>query len=169
VLVFGVRADIAVKLANPFYVTELAVLVLVIGSTGLSAVVLSYPDMHQAPGLALAPLLPLAAFAGLLLAGWIMDSPPAALPPHSYECTLCITLYSMVAAAGLFYYLRKQASTHLYATGAVALVSAFGIGCLALRLSEPTDSVVHLVRWHYLPMLGSGLLGLVAGRVVLKW
>ena len=169
VLCFGLRADIGVKIMTPIFVAELSTLVLVIMSTGLSALVLSYPDMQQSPGLVFAPLLPLAAFAGLLYAGWVLDSPPSPLPLHGPECTLCIALYALVPAFAFFYYLRKQASTHLYATGAVALLNAFSIGCVALRLSEETDSVVHLIRWHYLPMLTSSLIGLGMGRIVLKW
>lgn len=164
----GLRPDFAQEMRAPLYVAELGLLALIIASTGLSALVLSYPDMYQSPGLAWLPAVPLAGFAGLLVYN-LVGVAPAPLPVHGMECLLCITLFSLLPATALFYYLRKQASTHVVATGAVALLAAFSVGCFALRLSEPVDSALHLVTWHYGPMIGSAIMGMAMGRVILKW
>ncbi len=169
VAVFGIRPDIAARLMAPMYMAELGMLVLIIASTALSVLVLSYPDMRQSPGLVCMPLVPLAGFVALLLASLWGQVPPAPLPPHGMECLICISLFSLVPAMGLMAYLRTQASTHYFTSGAVALVNAFSIGCLALRMVEPTDSALHLIQWHYLPMIASAIIGLAAGRIVLKW
>ena len=63
----------------------------------------------------------------------------------------------------------RFASTHPYSAGSVALLAAFGIGALSLRLAEPTDSIMHVMLWHYLPMLSVAILGLWLGKLVLKW
>lgn len=167
VVLFGVRPDIAVKLQAPMFVAELAMLGLVIVSTGLCALLLGTPDMRQMPGLVCLPLLPLAAFMGVL--GMGLEQVAAPLPQEGLECLVCITLFSTVPALGIFYYLRRQASTHPKLTGAVAVLNAFSIGCFALRLSEETDAMQHLVLWHYLPMAGAALIGLGLGRAILKW
>jgi len=65
--------------------------------------------------------------------------------------------------------MRKYASTHYRLAGSVALLSAFSVGAMWLRLHEVNDSIAHVIEWHYLPMLAIGLIGLWLGRVVLKW
>jgi hypothetical protein len=100
---------------------------------------------------------------------WNADSPPAPLPMHSFECTFSIILVSLLPAAWTFYTIRQYASTHYRLAGSIALLSAFSVGALWLRLHEVNDSVTHLIQWHYLPMLVFGMIGLLLGRVLLKW
>ena len=49
------------------------------------------------------------------------------------------------------------------------LLSAFSVGAIWLRLHEETDSIDHVVVWHYLPMLAIGLIGFWLGKRLLKW
>ena len=88
---------------------------------------------------------------------------------HSFECTLSITLMMLLPAVWTFHSMRKNATTHYRLAGSVALLSAFSVGALWLRLHEMNDSILHVVEWHYLPMLAIGLLGLWLGKFILKW
>lgn len=165
----GVRPDLMHKLHQPMFDAELAALALIFVATALSAAVLAFPDLHQMGRTALAPVLPFALFIAVLFFAWRADYPPAPLPLHSFECTLSITLFSLLPAAWTFYSMRKYASTHYRWAGSVALLSAFSVGALWLRLHELNDSIVHVLEWHYLPMLGIGLIGWWLGKAVLKW
>ena len=69
----------------------------------------------------------------------------------------------------MFLCLRRFASTHSRWTGMVALLAAFSVGALWLRLHEETDSIDHVVLWHYLPMVAISLAGWWLGRRLLKW
>ncbi len=165
----GPRPDLFLKLHQPWFVAEIAALVLVFAATSLSAALLSFPDMHQMRGLAYSPAAALALFLGVIFLAWRADVPPAPLPPHSYECTVCIILVALFPAAWIFYAMRKFASTHYLWAGVVALVSAFAVGALWLRLHEINDSITHVVRWHYLPMIAFGMAGLWLGKKLLRW
>lgn len=167
--VSGLRPDLAHALAHPWYIAEIAALSLVFISTSLSAALLAFPDLHQKRSLA---FMPAGAFALLLLVillAWRADTPPAPLPVHSFECTLSITLFSLLPAVWTFYAMRKYASTYYYWAGSIALLSAFSVGALWLRLHEVNDSIVHVVEWHYVPMIAVGAVGLWLGRVLLRW
>jgi hypothetical protein len=118
--------------------------------------------------LARAPALLFGLFAALLYFAW-RTHPAAPLPEHSYQCTLCITLVSIPPAVWTLLVMRRYACTHFRAAGGIALMSAFSIGALWLRLHEVNDSIVHVLQWHYLPMLMVGLLGLCLGKRLLKW
>ncbi len=168
-LISGTRHDLWPKLHQPWFAAEIAALAGISITTALSAALLSYPDLHQKRSFAYAPAAAFALFALVLLFAWRADNPPAPLPVHSYQCTLSITLLSLLPAAFTFHVMRRQASTHSRWAGAVAFLFAFSVGALWLRLYEQNDSIMHVIRWHYLPMAAVAIAGMGLGKRVLKW
>ncbi len=168
-MISGARHDLLPKLHDPWFAAEIAALVGIFISTSLSAALLSYPDLHQKRRIALAPVAAFALFVLVVFFAWRADNPPAPLPVHSFECTLSITLLSLLPAAWIFYVMRRFASTHTHWAGGIAFLFAFSIGALWLRLYEQNDSIMHVIQWHYLPMIGFGIIGMWLGKVVLKW
>lgn len=165
----GIRPDLTIKLQQPLFVAEIAALVLIFTATSLSAALLSFPDLHQLRRLAFAPVIAFTLLVVVMLLAWQADHPPSPLPVHSIECTVSIALFSLLPAAWTFFEMRQFASTHYRLAGSIALLSAFSIGALWLRLYEATDSIVHIIEWHYLPMLAIGIIGLWLGEKILKW
>jgi hypothetical protein len=165
----GLRPDLMQKLHEPWFVAEMAALALIFIATSLSAAVLAFPDLHQMRKAALAPAALFALFMAIIFFAWRADMPPAPLPVHSFECTLSITLFSLLPATWTFFSMRQFASTHCRWAGTVALLFAFSVGALWLRLHELNDSIIHVILWHYLPMLGIGLVGWWLGKRLLKW
>jgi hypothetical protein len=163
------RPDIFTKIGSPVFAAELVTLVFVIASSAFSAALLSFPDMFQKRDLAFTPLIAIIGFGIVLALEYAGEPQPDLGQPHGEECLLCITLLSLLPAAFMFYTLRRQAGVHYYISGAVSLIFASGVGALALRLSENTDSMNHILQWHYLPMIGFGVIGILLGRIVLKW
>jgi hypothetical protein len=168
-LYFGLRRDLFLHLHTPLYLAETGLLACLVVTSGISAVTLSFPDLYQRRWAVFTPVLPLLLFLATLYIEWLHDSPPAPEPPHGMDCLLCISMFSVLPAALLMLLLRRQASTHYYLAGGIALLAATSIGCLTLRLSEDTDSILHLIKWHYLPMIGFSFLGIRLGRKLLKW
>lgn len=168
-MVSGVRPDLAQALGQPWFVAELATLIMIFGATSLSAALLAFPDLYQKRGVALAPLWTFVLFLGVLMFSWLADNPPAKLPEHSFQCTSCILLLALPPAAWILYTMRKFASAHYLWAGSVAILSAFSVGALWLRLQEVNDSIVHVVEWHYLPMLAVGIFGMLLGKALLRW
>ena len=165
----GLRPDLMSKLHEPLFVAEIAALLGMFISTSISAALLAFPDLHQKRGVAFMPVAMFALFVLFIALAWHADSPPAPLPVHSFECTLSILLVSLLPAAWTLYAMRKFASTHYRWAGSIALLSAFSVGALWLRLHEVNDSILHLVEWHYLPMIACGIAGLWLGKKFLKW
>lgn len=165
----GLRPDLMQKLHEPWFVAEMASLALIFIATSLSAAVLAFPDLHQMRKAALAPVGLFALFMVIMFFAWRADVPPAPLPVHSFRCTVYIMLFSLLPAAWTFFSMRKFASTHYRWAGSIALLSAFSIGAFWMRLHELNDSIIHVIQWHYLPMLGIGLIGWWLGKSLLKW
>lgn len=165
----GVRPDLSLEFHKPWFIAEIVLLAGIFVSTALSSAVLAYPDLHQQRRTALAPVWMFALFALVMFFSWLADSPPSPPPVHSFECTLSILLFSLLPSVGIFYAVRQFASTHLRLSGIVAVLFAFSTGALWLRLHEQTDSITHLIEWHYLPMIAVAAVGWLLGKILLKW
>lgn len=165
----GLRPDWRTSFVEPWFVAEIVALFALFIVSALGTALLAFPDLHQKRLLAFAPLLPAILFVAVILSAALADTPSAPLPEHSIECTCSILLTMLLPALWTFYSLRRYASTHYRLAGSIALLSAFSVGALWLRLHEVNNSIAHVVEWHYLPMLGVGLLGLWVGRLLLKW
>ncbi len=163
------RSDVLAKLRSPLFFAETASLALVVITSALSAALLSYPDLMQKKPLAYAPLVAFALFLASVAVAWHADTPPAPPPEHEMMCTLCMALYALAPAIWLFTTMRKAATTHAKLAGVTAALCAFSIGGLTLRLAEETDSISHIVTWHYAPMLALSLAGVWLGKAILKW
>ncbi len=168
-LISGHRNDLAERLHSPIFIAEMASLVFMVCSAALSASLLSFPDLYQRGRIVYLPLLSAACFAVVMMVAWRLDNPPSPLPVHSYQCTLSIALLSLLPMFSIFRSLRKNASTHAGWAGVNAVLYAFGTGAIWLRLEEATNSIAHVLEWHYLPMLLVGIIGLWLGKKLLKW
>lgn len=167
--VSGVRHDWVRAASQPWFVAEIMALSMIIVAASLSSALLSFPDLHQKRRLAFAPLWAFGLFLAVMLFAWQADNPPAALPEHNIECISCIVLLALLPTGWTLFAVRKLASTHHDWAGSIAILYAFGVGALWLRLQESNDSIVHVVAWHYLPMLAAGVIGLWIGKWLLKW
>ena len=163
------RVDLAEKLHAPLFLAEVLSLAAIIITASLCAALLSFPDAYQKRRLLLLPALSVKVFIVTVLLEWRADSPPSPPPAHELECLTCITLLAFLPAGVLFWHLHKMASTSRSLAGGMAALSAFAIGALTLRLAEDTDSITHLVQWHYLPMFGFCAIGALLGKKILKW
>jgi hypothetical protein len=167
---YHVRPDLAARLHSPLFALEISSLAGVALASGVSAVALSYPDLRQKPWQAYAPLPFLALFVGVLATQWWFDSsPPETGTDHTYQCLLCIALFSLAPTLLMLLQQRAQATIHAGWAGAVALLASSSLGALTFRLSEKSDSIPHMILWHYLPLAGFGLIGVALGRKWLKW
>ena len=165
----GVRPDLLLKRNEPWFAAEMATLIGICIATSLSAALLSFPDIYQMRRVVFAPAFTFIVFVWTLFFAWNADMPPAPLPVHSFKCTATITLLAILPAAWIFFVMQKFASTHCYWAGSIAMLFAFSVGAIWLRLYEVNDSITHVIAWHYLPMIGFGLLGIWLGKIVLKW
>lgn len=165
----GVRNELALAFQHPWFAIEIALLVAILVTTSVSAALLSFPDLYQMRRAVWIPMALFGMFALVLIMAWRADTPHVPSPVHNIECTLSIIAVSILPSVWMLYFMRKLASTHYQWAGSIALLHAFSIGALWLRLQENNDSILHVLQWHYLPMIIFGILGLWVGRLILKW
>ena len=167
--IYGTRPDLTEKFQSLLFGAEIGLLAAMVITTSMSTALLSFPDLYQKRMMAWAPVGIAIPFILLMCVANFSGQPASAPPIHSFQCTFSIAFLALLPALVMFYSVRKIASTHPYLVGAIALLCAFSVGALSLRLYEPTDSILHVIQWHYLPMIGVSILGVWLGKKFLNW
>ena len=171
----GARPDLIAKLHAPLFLAEIVTLCLIIVGCTVSSALLSFPDMYQRKRIAYLPVFFFLCFACVMALAYRHDVTPATSPEHSFIfgafsiCSCFALLYALLPAAWLLHSIRSFASTHARAAGLVAVLAAFSIGALILRLNEQTDSITHVLRYHYAPMLFVAWIGVALGKKIIRW
>lgn len=167
--IVGVRDDIVVNLASPLFMAEIFVLAVTISSGLLAAFFLSFPDICQKKSVLFYPVISFLLFVAIMTVGYINDVSVNVVAEKNIVCTLDIVMFSFIPAIMIFRTIRKQASTYCCTAGFITLLTASSIGAIILRFSEKIDSITHIIDWHYLPLVGFGMVGMLLGKKILKW
>lgn len=168
----SLRPDLDTQIHQPLFIAEITALSLLIITTTVSAIYLSYPDLRQRPWVIYIPALPFLIYALLMLYRGMNPEMTYVLPEdlhNGINCSLCITLYSLLPGCLMFYLLRRNATACPRFLGALSLLLAGSIGLFALKFLEGNDSVLHMIKWHLTPVVIIGVLGIFLGKKFLSW
>jgi hypothetical protein len=170
---YGFRPDLSAKLAEPWFMLEMAMNAMLVLVAGCSATAFSYPDRAKATFLK--PMLAMIFMGYSLITLMTVFNEPnlasevASNARHGLECLLCIVSFAAIPAIWMFWRLRQLASTKPMQAGGAALMMAVAAGCLGIRLVETEMESAGMVIWHYLPLLVLSGLGLILGKRIFKW
>jgi hypothetical protein len=172
-LLLGFRPDLSQQFSRINFTTEIILLMLLSVLSGWTAILSMYPDMHQKKWLLNIPYLVFAVLVAFIILQLSMSYDSMMLVniinEHNWQCTVCIASVSVIPSALFFKLMRGGASIHALRSGSFAVLAASGIGCLTIRFAEANDSLIHLIKWHYLPTLAFAMLGAWIGKKILKW
>jgi len=163
------RPDLVQQLAQPLYLLEVSSLYAMLLSTIIATNILGYPDLAQLQRWLFAPLGCFTLFTFTVALAWLADQPPTPPPIDELTCLIEILEFSLLPAVYILFRLRGMATTRLKLAGFTAVLAAFSTGALILRLAEETNAIGHLIVWHYLPGFGIAVLGVLIGKLVLRW
>jgi hypothetical protein len=166
---YNVWPGLGARLSQPLFLAEIVTLIVLIATATISAALYTVPDMMQKERLVQLPLIIFAGFAALMAYAFWQETPGTPHPVNEMICTICISGFALLPAFFLFTAMRSGATTHPTRAGALAVLAAFSIGALLVRLEEQTNSIIHVIVWHYAPMLALCALGLWLGKKLFRW
>jgi len=170
----GLRPDLTTRLTDFWFEAETVALWFLIVTSAFASITVMAPDAYQKPVRLQMPYVVFGALIIILgyqmiftqdMSNWMAELTHF----DGMECSVCIALLSFIPSALIFALIRQGATVRPFMAGSYAVFTATGIGCLALRLAEPNDSLIHLVQWHYLPTLLFAIIGAYIGKWLLKW
>lgn len=169
----GLRPDFAEKFFNANYFIELLLLIGIGVSSAWTAFCLARPDGHQIPGLKLISFMFVLLWIVIAFSGTLnqINSQEIiqSMSLKQFDCPAHIALFSLPPGIALFLFIRTGVTTQFYWAGAMATLSVTSMGYLLMRIIEPNDNPAHLIIWHALPIIAISLLGIMMGKLVLKW
>jgi hypothetical protein len=169
----GLRPDMSDKLDLTGFIMELTLLAVTGGTAAFAAFCLSRPDGFQVPWVKYIPILLLVLWAlvAFTSAGdrlsvlHLQDS----LAAVRFDCCIHIFLFSLLPGIAIFFLIRLGAAIRYYWAGVMSTLSVTVFAYLFMRLVENNDDLTHLFVWHTLPVIMMCILGIYAGRRVLRW
>lgn len=167
----GFRADLAqAAQAAPFWMKFFYTLALALVALWLLARA-GRPGARLAPpALALlAPVVVLAAWAGLALADADADRHRLLMGHSALFCPFAIVAVSLPVLAGALWSLKRLAPTRLTEAGAAAGLFAGAAGAFVYAFYCTESAAPFVVLWYSAGILASGVIGALVGRVALRW
>lgn len=132
--------------------------------SALSAFILSVPDKLRSYSL-IVPLVTLGVWLVMILVPLFSSQGSAGM---GWPCVSETLVLGLVPGGLMFYMIRRAAPLRIFWAGLFAALAATAIGGLGTHLTCQSNSAMHLLVWHFLPVLVAGGIGLLLGRWLLS-
>jgi hypothetical protein len=169
----GFRFDIGTQLVNPLFLIENGLALLTVLTSATVAAYFFFPDCYRHYSMRWMPLLFFGAFNLYLLlqlvfpADFYQGAPGGGL--LTFECTEDMAVFSLFPIIAMVYILRKGAPTQSRWAILHASIASVCTAYIMLRVIEPDDRIIHILSWHYTPMIAIIFISLVLGKKILRW
>lgn len=168
----GIRQDVKLAVSNMNFIVQSLFIFGLSLSSALGAFMLSVPSERKSAWAKYFPIVPV----GLWLCALFLNVGVDFVRQVSFEfgmngmyCFGEIILFALVPAALIFAMLRKAAPINQTWSGFLALISAGSLAAIGSQLTCSSTDPLHLLIWHYLPVVSIGWFGVILGKKLLKW
>jgi len=173
IAVGGFRHDIGTKLSEPMFILEALIILFLVISSAAAALVISMPNTKQSLWAKRFPFVPLLVWLGFLafelffvyrdmgMDGFMID--------YGMMCVRDILLLAVVPGLVLFFMIQKAAPTKLGLVGVLILLAVAALGAMGTQFMCSISDPLHILLWHFVPVLSLGGIGLFLGRMILRW
>ncbi|EKS30926.1 NrsF family protein [Afipia felis] len=170
-LLLGPRHDLALATTTLAFWCKLGYAVSLIAILVRALPALSRPLQAQLPWPAIA--LPVLGLAGIAALQWSITTPDQremlAWGTTALVCPWLIVLISLPLLASLLATMRKLAPANPSLAGLAAGLTSGATAVFIYSFHCPEPGVLFIVLWYTLGVLGAGLLGMISGRLWLRW
>lgn len=170
----GLRPDIHLIWYNPSFVFDTILLLMACITASLAAFSLAIPDTTVRFSIKL--LLVVATMSLLVLCSraFFMSDVFAEMrmgdfDAGSHHCLMDLTIMLLAPLFSVFFMLRRGATTFQLLPGYAATLAAASGAALGMRFFCPLDGGIHLLIWHFSPVVTYAVGGAVIGQKFLKW
>ncbi len=86
-----------------------------------------------------------------------------------FACMRDIIVLAVIPGAYLFFMLKRAAPLELGRVGFFTALAAAAFGALGAQFICHDHRLIHMLLWHYLPVIALGAIGAWLGRRLLRW
>jgi hypothetical protein len=161
----GPRPDLYTAAKEPVFIVPAFIMAGLALICTFSAFVLARPDTGNARW-EVVVWATLAAWAGVL--AFLILNEDISGSAIGYICITRIAFFSVGPGILLFSMLRRAAPMRTAFVGLLAVMGALAFSEIAVQLLCRQSSLAHIVLWHFLPLCGLALPGLLIGRLIFR-
>jgi hypothetical protein len=156
----GLREDWMLLIDSPLLLLQNLMILLGFVSLGYISLMLSVPGNINTKKAKLFISIPIVVWLLCLLLIFANSNyDPTTALKIGFGCVSDIIIIGVLPGAALFFFLAKGMVLSKWITGLVASVSVLMLGAWAVQYTCHNDSAVHILLWHFLPMLIGSLIG----------
>jgi hypothetical protein len=163
---FGIRTDLEEVVFQYGFTSQVFCSLGLALLSALSAFILSVPDKEKT----WVSVLPIATlvlwFISISQSFYVVDFVNGGI---GLSCIRDIVVLSFIPTVVLFLMLRRAAPLQKGRVGVFAGLSVAALGAVGTQFICHNDDPLHVIMWHYIPVLGIGFLGFWLGKFLLKW
>lgn len=172
VVMLGVRADIAARIGNGWFVARAAATLATAAGAAILAFFMSVPGLEPSRRLRALPLAACLVWAVMLAGTFATTRLPLDLllpvTPH-FSCGLLIAATALPPGAALLRMLRQAAPLQATWTAGLAGLASSALGALGAQFVCPNDAAAHHLLWHFTPVVLLTLATAAAGPSMIGW
>jgi hypothetical protein len=166
VAIMGVREDIGLVIFNKYFWVQSFLLSVLAIASAVSAFLINIPG-EKRKSLFIIPAITFIGW-GLILLIFVTNVDRTS-DGIGFACIRDISLLGLLPGVGLFIMLRKGAPLKIGFSGVLALLAISSIGALGTQFICSNDDPLHILLWHFLPVLILSLVGVIIGKALLQW
>ncbi len=161
----GIREDLFQRLTDPLFVLSTLMILATATLSAAAAFQLSVPG-EERRWTRRVPLLALGMWVAMI-AFHAMSGAPL-MGGAGWGCARDVLLLGAIPGVLLFWMVRGAAPLKLNWTGVFVMLALGALGALGTQLGCHDDAPLHLLLWHFVPVILVGLSGIVLGRFLLR-
>jgi hypothetical protein len=166
VALIGLRTDLDEAVWEFSFIAQALAAVGLAGLSAISAFLMSVPG-RSGPWVRTVPFVTVGIWL-LVIVVEVLSGGESSRGFH-FTCMRDIMVLAVIPGAYLFFMLKRAAPLDLERTGIFAALAAGSLGALGVQFICHEHRLIHMLLWHYLPVMGVGILGAWLGRRLLRW
>ena len=157
--IFGFREDWVNLFTNPLNLLQNILIIFSVISSGFAAFTMARPGQLNKKTIPFI-LLPFLLWLGLLILKiFISGFNPAMFFKISLMCIKDILIFGMIPSFALIFFIKDGIVLKRGFFGLFATLASFGIGAWASQFTCHSNDPVHILTWHFLPLVVLSYLG----------
>lgn len=165
VALMGVRENIHLIWSEGRNVVQLVLTFFMAVVSAASAIYLSIPGGEKRH-LSWLPFVSMALWVFVLAVSLFLDG--EGQPHTGFSCVANIVLLGVLPGVALFAVIRRGFTLDSGRTGLIMLLGIAASGVTGIQFLCSDDHPLHAILWHFLPVVGLGILGVYIGRRFIK-
>lgn len=156
----GLREDWQFLFKTPLLLLQNILLLISFISVGFCALNLARPGRLTIKIITLSLLTPIIMWGAVLLIMILTDSyQPQKAFKISFGCIKDILIIGMLPGAALFFFISRGVILKRFLSGLMSTLAFLMIGAWAVQFTCHNDDPLHIVIWHFLPIIVLALIG----------